>query len=123
MRYACELFSSGLVKLFKGHVAEILRHPSGADVLDDLYSVCPQSCRNTLCAELYSREFSLFEGVGTHGESISHLSDLLAAVDGRKRQAVLDHLHKGLAPVLEKALLHPVMTHRLLRELLTEAPG
>lgn len=91
--------------------------------MDDLYSVCPQSCRNTLCAELYGREFSLFDGVGTQSEQISHLSDLLLGVDSRKRQSVLEHLYKGLAPVLEKALLHPVMTHRLLRELLTEAPG
>eukprot|EP00878_Enallax_costatus_P033907 GHUV01037489.1.p1 GENE.GHUV01037489.1~~GHUV01037489.1.p1 ORF type:complete len:197 (+),score=42.75 GHUV01037489.1:365-955(+) len=113
----------GLVKLFKGHVAELLRHPSGADVLDDLYNVCPQSCRNTLCAELYSREFTLFEGVGTRSENISHLGDLLAGVDARKRQAVVEHLYKGLAPVLEKALLHPMMTHRLLRELITESPG
>lgn len=114
---------AGLVKLFKGHVAELLRHPAGADVLEDLYSVCPQPCRNTLCAELYGREFTLFDGVGTHSESISHLSDLLAGVDAKKRQAVVAHLYKGLSPVLEKALLHTAMAHRLLRELLTEAPG
>lgn len=112
-----------LVKLFKGHVAELLRHPCGADVLDDLYNVSPPACRNTLCAELYGREFSLFGGVSTQGESISHLSQLLAGVDSSKRQAVLQALYKGLAPVLEKALLHPVIAHRLLRELLTEASG
>jgi pumilio family protein 6 len=112
-----------LVKLFKGHVAELLRHPCGADVLDDLYNVSPVSCRNALCAELYGREFSLFGGVSTPGESISHLSQLLSSVDSSKKQAVLRSLFKGLAPVLEKALLHPAMTHRLLRELLTEAPG
>jgi pumilio family protein 6 len=111
------------VKLFKGHVSELLRHPCGADVLDDLYNVSPQSCRNAMCAELYGREFSLFGGVSTPGESISHLGQLLAGVDASKRQAVLRSLYKGLAPVLEKALLHPVMTHRLIRELLTEAQG
>lgn len=92
-------------------------------MLDDLYNVCPVPCRNALCAELYGREFSLFGGVGTPGESISYLSQLLGSVDSSKRQAVLQALYKGLAPVLEKALLHPAMTHRLLRELLTEAPG
>lgn len=111
------------MKLFKGHVPELLRHPCGADVLDDLYNVAPPSCRNALAAELYGREFSLFGGVNTAGESISHLSQLLGAVDAAKKQAVLSSLYKGLAPVLEKALLHPVMTHRLIRELLTEAPG
>ncbi|KAF6262527.1 armadillo-type protein [Scenedesmus sp. NREL 46B-D3] len=113
----------GLAKLFRGHVAELLRHPAGADVLEDLYSVCPQPCRNTLCSELYGREFTLFGGVSAQSEGISHLSQLLAGVDAKKRQAVVGSLYKGLAPVLEKALLHPAMTHRLLRELLTEAPG
>lgn len=114
---------SDLVKLFKGHVSELLRHPCGVDVLDDLYNVSPPPCRNALCAELYGREFSLFGGVSTPAESISHLSQLLGGVDAAKRQAVVASLYKGLAPVVEKALLHPVMTHRLLRELLTEAPG
>lgn len=111
------------MKLFKGHVAELLRHPCGADVLDDLYNVSPQSCRNAMCAELYGREYSLFGGVTAQGEAISGLSQLLSGVDANKRQVVLQSLFKGLAPVLEKALLHPVMTHRLIRELLTEASG
>jgi pumilio family protein 6 len=111
------------VKLYKGRVAELLRNTAGADVLDDLYSVSPQSCRNVMCAELYGREFTLFEGVGTHSEDISTLDQLLGSVDAGRRQAVVQHLYRGLAPVLEKALLHPVMTHRLLRELLSEAPG
>jgi len=115
--------TAGLVKLYKGHVAELLRNTSGADVLDDLYSVCPQACRNVLCAELYGREFTLFDGVGTHSENISNLSQLLDGVDAGRRQSVVQHLYRGLAPVLEKALLHPVMTHRLLHELLSEAPG
>lgn len=113
----------GLAKLFRGHVAELLRHPAGADVLDDLYSVCPPACRNTLCCELYGREFTLFGGVSAQSDSISHLPQLLAGVDAKKRQAVVASLYKGLAPVLEKALLHPALTHRLLRELLAEAPG
>eukprot|EP00882_Tetradesmus_deserticola_P007752 GHRQ01008162.1.p1 GENE.GHRQ01008162.1~~GHRQ01008162.1.p1 ORF type:complete len:623 (+),score=334.69 GHRQ01008162.1:65-1933(+) len=121
--FASPASSPGLAKLFRGHVAELLRHPSGADVLDDLYSVCPPACRNTLCAELYGREFTLFGGVSAQSEGISRLSQLLAGVDAKKRQAVVGSLYKGLAPVLEKALLHPAMTHRLLRELLAEAPG
>lgn len=104
-------------------MAELLRHPAGADVLDDLFNVCPGPARNALCAELYGREFALFGGVSTQGANIAHLAQLLGAVDGAKRGAVLAALFKGLAPVLEKALLHPAMTHRLLRELLAEAPG
>jgi len=52
------------VALFKGRVAELLRHPQGADVLTDLYDVAPQALRNAMCAELYGREYALFEGVG-----------------------------------------------------------
>jgi pumilio family protein 6 len=111
------------VRLFRGHVAELLRHPAGADVLDDLYHVAPTPCRNALCAELYGREFSLFGGVATQGDAIAHLGQLLAQVGAAKRGAVVGSVYRGLAPVLEKALLHPAMTHRLLRELLTEAPG
>lgn len=55
---------AALVALFKGRVAELLRHPQGADVLTDLYDVAPQPLRNAMCAELYGREYVLFEGVG-----------------------------------------------------------
>lgn len=93
-------------------------------MLDDLYTVCPPASRSALCAELYGREYSLFsDGIGARGESLGSLAALLASAPPAKRNAAVAALYKGMAPVLEKALLHPAMTHRLLRELLTEAPG
>jgi hypothetical protein len=91
-----------LLKLFKGHIAELLRHPHGADVLVDLYDVAPQSGRNAMCAELYGREFVLFDGVGTKGASVGHLKDLLATVPAAKQRSILESLYKEMAPVLEK---------------------
>jgi hypothetical protein len=91
-----------LLKLFKGHIAELLRHPHGADVLVDLYDVAPQSGRNAMCAELYGREFVLFDGVATKGTSIGHLRDLLATVPAAKQRSILESLYKEMAPVFEK---------------------
>ncbi|KAI8470969.1 MAG: pumilio family protein [Monoraphidium minutum] len=116
----------GLVAVFKGRVAELLRHPQGADVLTDLYDVAPQHLRNAMCAELYGREYALFDGVGGAAPlagQVGHLRQLLEGAPPAKRKAVLQHLTKCLQPVLEKALLHPPMTHRLLRELLEAAPS
>lgn len=50
--------------MFKGRVAELLRHPQGSDVLTELYDAAPQAARNAMCAECYGREYALFEGVG-----------------------------------------------------------
>lgn len=61
------------------------------------------------------REYALFEGVGggapLAGE-VSHLRQVLEGAPPAKRTAVLGHLTKCLQPVMEKALLHPPMTHR-----------
>lgn len=43
---------------------------------------------------------------------VGHLRQLLEAAPPAKRTAVLQHLTRCLQPVLEKALLHPPMTHR-----------
>ncbi|KIZ01582.1 hypothetical protein MNEG_6384 [Monoraphidium neglectum] len=79
-----------------------------------------------MCAELYGREYALFEGVGGDAPlagQVAHLRQLLDSATPAKRKAVLQHLTRCLQPVLEKALLHPPMTHRLIRELLEAAPG
>eukprot|EP00877_Chromochloris_zofingiensis_P001125 jgi/Chrzof1/11012/Cz05g20110.t1 len=117
------MIMEGLVRLFKGHIAELLRHPAGTDVLVDMYDVAPQPLRNAMCAELYGREYALFDGVDQQGGSIAHLKQLLDGAAPAKRRAVLQHLSKQLAPVMEKGLLHPPMTHRLVREFLEAAPS
>ncbi len=49
----------GLVKLFKGHIPELLRHPHGCDVVTDLYDVATTRQRNAMVAEFYGRRAPL----------------------------------------------------------------
>jgi pumilio family protein 6 len=90
------------VKLFKGHIAELLRHPAGADVLVDLYDVAPQPLRNAMCAELYGREYVLFDGVQQKGSEVQRLKQLYDASNAAKQKSILESLTKGLSPVVEK---------------------
>jgi hypothetical protein len=73
-----------------------------------LISVVPTS----QCAEFYGREFSLFDGLGAKGSSLSSLAQLLEGVDNVKRRAVLLHMTQALMPIVEKGILHPPMVHR-----------
>ncbi|KAF5840451.1 armadillo-type protein [Dunaliella salina] len=100
-----------LVGLCKGYVKELLRHPQGADVMIDLYDVANTQGRNAMCAEFYGREFSLFDGIGAKGSSLSSLSQLLEGSDNAKRRSVLLHMTKALMPIVEKGILHPPMVH------------
>lgn len=114
-----------MLKYFKGHAAELLRHPAGTHVLNDLYSVLPTAQRNALAAEFYGREYMLFEG-GTLNNAAgppAKLSDLLKTVDSAKQRAVMTHLAASLTPVLEKGLVDCQLAHRLAAEYLAHAPG
>jgi len=64
------------------------------------------------CAEFYGREFSLFDGIGAKGSSLTSLAQLLEGSDNTKRRAVLLHMTKALMPIVEKGILHPPMVHR-----------
>eukprot|EP00983_Pelagomonas_calceolata_P131355 1161769-Pelagomonas_calceolata.AAC.13 len=64
------------------------------------------------CAEFYGREFSLFDGIGAKGSSLSSLAQLLEGSDNAKRRSVLLHMTKALMPIVEKGILHPPMVHR-----------
>lgn len=65
----------------------------------------------------------LFDGVSQLSGKLSGLKQLLEGVNVAKRRSVYQHLTKALQPVLEKALLHPPMVHRLVREFLECAPS
>lgn len=107
-------------------MVELLRHPHGADVLVDLYDAASSSQRNAMASEAYGREFALLGegGTGVNGSApLSHVRVLLAGADASRRRAVVASLQRALEPVLEKGLLHPPITHRLLREYLEVAPG
>ena len=103
--------------MFKGHVAELLRHPQGCHVIVDVYDVASSSQRNAMASEFYGREFALFGGVDQSGEGLASLGQLLAAVPAPKRRFIFQHMTRALEPVMEKALLHPPLAHRCARVL------
>lgn len=102
----------GIVKLFRGHVAQLLRQPYGADVITDLYDVASSADRNAMCAEFYGKEFVLFGGLSGEAGRLHSLKQLMANAPPAKQRAVVLHMTKALTPIMEKALLHPPMTHR-----------
>ncbi len=104
--------SSGLVAQFKGHVAELLRHPRGADVLVDLYDVASTTQRNAMCSEFYGKEYVLFDGVGKQAACLPGLKVLLEGVATAKKRSVFQFMTRALQPIMEKAILHPPIVHR-----------
>lgn len=98
--------------MFRGHVAELLRQSQGADVVDDLYNVASTAQRNAMCAEFYGKEYVLFDGVAGDASKLGSLKQLLEGATAAKKRAIILHISKALIPVMEKAILHPAMTHR-----------
>ncbi|GAB4820309.1 hypothetical protein N2152v2_007355 [Parachlorella kessleri] len=116
----------GILKQFRGQAPALLRHPAGAHVIDDLWAVADSRQRNAMAAEFYGREYSLFEGGtinGVAGGAPAHLPDLLAAVDGAKRRAVIQNLAREVVPLIEKGLVDPPLAHRLVAEFLECCPA
>ncbi len=70
------------------------------------------SQRNAMCAEMYGKEFVLFDGVGQLSGQLTGLKQLLEGAATAKKRAVYLHMTRALTPVLEKAILHPPMVHR-----------
>lgn len=50
-----------MLKALKGQAPALLRHPSGAAVIDDAFTAACAAQRNAMAAEFYGREFTLFE--------------------------------------------------------------
>jgi len=124
--------TSALVKRFRGHVAALLRHPTGAPVVDELYSRASQRDRDAMTAELYSKEYSVFApGGGGSGSSSQIPASLAGALearggDARARREMLSRVAALLTPLLEKAMVDPPIVHRVLAEFLecaTDAAG
>lgn len=114
-----------ILKKLKGHAAELLRHPSGSHVLDDLWTAADGAQRNSLAAEFYGREYVLFEGGTLNGAAgpPAHLADLLSTVDAAKQRSIVQHLAVAVNPVIEKGLVDCQLAHRLLAEYLAAAPA
>ncbi|KAG2439363.1 hypothetical protein HXX76_004722 [Chlamydomonas incerta] len=113
----------GIVRLFRGHVAQLLRQPYGADVITDLYDVASTSDRNAMCSEFYGKEFVLFDGLAGEAGRLHSLQQLMAGAPAAKKRAILQHFAKALIPIMEKALVHPPITHRLVKDYLECSTG
>lgn len=125
---------AGLLRLVQGQVPQLLRHPCGAAVVDELYGRSSGAQRNALAAEFFGKEYVLFSQVRSSplhpvpGACVGPIQaevggckqdkapDGLAAVlrdaDAAKRRAVIQRLAIHLLPVMEKGLLDPVLSHR-----------
>jgi pumilio homology domain family member 6 len=111
-------------KAFKGKAPELLRHPAGTHVLDDLYSQASGEQRRMMAAEFYGKEYSLF-GSGTLNNTKGapeSLASLLSAVEGQKQLSIVKHVASALTPVMEKGLVDNQLAHRLIAEYLKNAP-
>ena len=115
-----------LVKHFRGHIASLLRHPTGAPVVDELYARASQREKDAMTAELYSKEYAVFAPGSSSGSVNSSssippsLSGALAArgADARARREMLSRVAALLTPLLEKAMVDPPIVHRVLAEYL-----
>lgn len=103
-------------------MAELLRHPRGADVLVDLFDVASTAQRNAMCAEFYGKEYVLFDGVGVQSGNLAGLKQLLASVDTAKKRSIFQHMTRAIVPIMEKAILHPPMVHRCVLGSVWEGP-
>ena len=91
--------------MFKGHIAQLLRHPCGAAVIDDLYNEATRKQQGAMAAELYGREYVLFSG------EAKRLPDLMKELPAAK-QKVLRNMAQHAIPIMEKALVDPPLVHR-----------
>jgi len=106
---------------FRGKVVPMLRHPCGAQVIDDLYHLCSSRQRQQMAAEFYGPEVALLANLAMDDLS---LETLLAKATPAQRAAVLTHIFMKLSPILDKGLVDSHLVHFVIRELLRNAaPG
>jgi pumilio family protein 6 len=97
-------------------------------VVDELYTRATPAQRDGMAAEFYSREYVLFpagSGVSSSTTSSSIPTSLAAALEGApppRRTAILQRLATQVTPILDKGMLDPALTHRLVAEYLAAAP-
>ena len=94
------------MKLFRGHVAQLLRHPCGVNVIDALYNEANPKQQAAMAAELYGREYVLFSG------EAKRLPDLMQDLPPAKQKAVLRNIAQHAIPIMEKALVDSPLAHR-----------
>lgn len=107
----------GLVKAFKGKIPLLLRHPCGKNVVDDAYNAATAEQRSAMAAEFYGKQFTLFQG-----EAPQSLVAVLDKADAVQKRQIIQELARQLSPIMEKGILDPVLSHRLIAEYLASAP-
>eukprot|EP01025_Chloroclados_australasicus_P065528 TRINITY_DN8927_c0_g3_i2.p1 TRINITY_DN8927_c0_g3~~TRINITY_DN8927_c0_g3_i2.p1 ORF type:complete len:717 (+),score=68.77 TRINITY_DN8927_c0_g3_i2:83-2233(+) len=128
----------GLVRLFIGNIPQLLRHPCGCTVIDDLYLVAKPQTRNQMLVEFYGKEYRLFGSAVTAGQSSTNPDDyqndnkqskfssfeqIWAKAGEGERRNIIQSLNQHLSPIMEKLLLDPQITHKLLSLYVEHAPG
>lgn len=66
----------------------------------------------TLATDLLIHESTHVLRAAFQEEAPARLSDLLSTVDGPKRRIILQRMAMHLIPIMEKALVDPVLSHR-----------
>ena len=104
--------SPALTARFRGRLAPLLRHPTAAAVVDELYARAAPAARDLMAAEFYSREAVLLPASGAGAGVPASLAAALAGADAARRRATLARLAATLTPVVEKGMLDAVLVHR-----------
>ena len=80
--------AAGILRILRGHIPELLRHPYAAAVVDDLYLCASGQQRNAMVAEFYAREYVLFEQVSQAAHCTAS-----KAMRPHRQVIVLQHQH------------------------------
>jgi hypothetical protein len=108
--------SAALLRVFKGSVVRLFRHPCGSAVAAEVYDSLPAAERNALVSEFYSRESALLGGAQSAAGRLGSLVDAWEGMDGPKRRGTMKHLIGALSPIIEKAYVDPAAIHRCARK-------
>ncbi|CAM9394427.1 unnamed protein product, partial [Phaeothamnion confervicola] len=100
-----------VLKDLRGHVVKLAAHSIGARIIETALQLLPSSAAAGVRAELYGKEFALFD-------DSAQPHSLVAALAARpdRRAAVLAHVGGVVARLTEKALLGFEFSQRLLWE-------
>lgn len=109
--------ADGLVRAFKGKIPLLLRHPCGKNVVDDAYNAATSEQKSAMAAEFYGKQFTLFQG-----QAPQSLAAVLEKSDAVQKRQIIQELARQLSPIMEKGILDPVLSHRLIAEYLAAAP-
>ena len=106
----CCVYFTGVMKVFKGHVVRLLRHPCGSRVINELYTAASTKQRRGLTAEFYGREAVLFHEASSSSCQPPSDTDILSLTNacGMRLEARPEGRASGESPVFIQ-LWHPAL--------------